>query len=59
MKLIMQLGCLDTPNKVFSVTKKISNFKTDVEDVASIIFEYPKKIIQISLDMLQQVPKER
>ena len=30
------------PNKVFSVTKKISNFKTDVEDVASIIFEYPK-----------------
>ena len=45
------------PNKVFGVTKKISDLKIDVEDVVSAIFEYPKKIIQISLDMLQQVPK--
>jgi predicted dehydrogenase len=45
------------PDKVFCVAKKISNFKTDVEDIASIIFEYPKKIIQISLDMIQRVPK--
>jgi predicted dehydrogenase len=45
------------PKKIFGLKKKISNLKIDVEDVATLIFEYPKKIIQISLDFLQQVPK--
>ena len=45
------------PQKIFGITKKISNLKIDVEDVASIIFEYPRKMIQISLDFLQRTPK--
>ena len=45
------------PNKVFCVAKKISNLKINVEDIASIIFEYEKKVVQISLDFLQRTPK--
>jgi len=45
------------PKNIFGIAKKISDLKINVEDVASIIFEYPKKIIQISLDFLQRTPK--
>ena len=36
--------------KIIGITKKLSNLKIDVEDVANIIMDYPDKTIQISLD---------
>lgn len=45
------------PEKILGVFKKITNLKIDVEDCAQLIFEYPKKLIQLSMDFIQQVPK--
>lgn len=45
------------PKKILGVFKKITNLKIDVEDCAQLIFEYPKKLIQLSMDFIQQVPK--
>ena len=56
MKLIMQHGYL-VFQKYYRITKKLSNLKIDVEDIANIIMDYPDKTIQISLDFLQMVAK--
>lgn len=45
------------PKKILGVYKKITNLKIDVEDCAQLIFEYPKQLIQLSMDFIQQVPK--
>ncbi len=48
-----------TPNSLICSTNKISNLEIDVEDNASLIFEYdePAKKIMIQLDFLQRVAK--
>lgn len=45
------------PKKALGTFKKVTNLKIDVEDCVSLIFEYPKKLIQLSMDFIQQVPQ--